>query len=59
MKPEPFYKKQKYENFVYPIKLNNATPYIIDHTESVEDLNEILDGIIIGGGRDIPPKYYN
>ena len=32
--------------------------FIISRTESIERINKI-DGLIIPGGRDINPKYYN
>lgn len=33
--------------------------YIIDYSLSVKEIEKKIDGLLIPGGRDINPKFYN
>lgn len=41
------------------IEKSGAQMYIISYDMKIEDLDKILDGLIIPGGRDLNPKFYN
>lgn len=41
------------------IEHKGAQMFIISYCMKMEDLNKTLDGLIIPGGRDLNPKFYN
>ena len=38
---------------------SNGNPYFVGYDENINEIDKKIDAIIIGGGRDIHPKFYN
>lgn len=52
------YYEFKYHEYTNAVRKIGANPYIISFNDDIDELASKLDGLLIGGGRDIHPSFY-
>lgn len=54
-----YYNIQKYNDYVEAVKAGGGQPFVLSFNDDLTEVVPLLDGLIICGGRDLHPKFYN